>query len=492
MKFIADLHIHSKYSRATSKDMVLEELDCWADDKGILVMGTGDFTHPEWFGEIKEKLEPAENGLFKLKPGLKKKTLKETLANTRFMLSAEISCIYSRAGKTRRVHHIVLTPDFETVEKINTQLSWIGNLKSDGRPILGLDSEELAKIIFEINSEVVIIPGHAWTPWFSVFGSMSGFDSLEECFGKYTDKIFAIETGLSSDPLMNWRLSKLDNIALISNSDSHSLERIGREANIFDTDLSYNSIIEAIKNSVPAARNIRTSDVPEVQPRKIERDSSIWRGRTSNANNNQYLGSPTSRISDVQKLENQHKSAFVATIEFFPEEGKYHYDGHLNCRISWSPEETKKHKGICSKCGRPITVGVLNRVDKLADRPEIKSETFKIGEARAIKFGNYVPFINLVTLDSIVGEALNLGTKTKAVKKEYDKLIRAFDSELNVLMNAPARNLATATLPEIVEGIERVRAGKLEIKPGFDGQYGQIKIFSEEDRKKIFSQSALF
>jgi PHP family Zn ribbon phosphoesterase len=321
---------------------------------------------------------------------------------------------------------------------------------------------------------------------------MSGFDTLEECFGKYTDRIFAIETGLSSDPLMNWRLSNLDEISLISNSDSHSLKRIGREANMFDAELSYAGIIEAIKNSVPAARNIKTSDVPEVEHRKIERDSSIWRGRTSNANNNQYLESPTSMTSDVQKLENRHKPTFVATIEFFPEEGKYHYDGHLACGISWSPEETKKHNGICPKCGRPATVGVLNRVDKLADRPEIKSEIFKIGEVKAVKFENRVPYINLVTLDEIIAEALDLGVKTKAVKKEYDKLIKAFGSELNVLMNVSARNLAAATLSEIVEGIERVRAGKLQIKPGFDGQYGEIKIFSESDRKKIANQKALF
>src|SRR3989338_5038577 len=235
MKFVADLHIHSKYSRAVSKNMVLEELDRWADDKGILVMGTGDFTHPAWFKEIKEKLEPAESGLFKLKPHLKKETLKGSLAETRFMLSVEISCIYSRGGKTRRVHHIVLVPDLETAEKINTQLSWIGNIGSDGRPILGLDSEELAKIVINTNSEAVIVPAHAWTPWFSVFGSMSGFDSIEECFGQYSKYIFAVETGLSSDPAMNWRLSRLDNVALISNSDSHSFQRIGREANIFDT-----------------------------------------------------------------------------------------------------------------------------------------------------------------------------------------------------------------------------------------------------------------
>jgi uncharacterized protein (TIGR00375 family) len=424
MKFIADLHIHSKYSRAVSKNMVPEELDRWADDKGILVMGTGDFTHPGWLKELKQKLSPAEQGLFKLKSVYKKKTIKDTLADTRFLLSTEISCIYSRNGKTRRIHHIVFAPDFETVEKINTQLSWIGNLASDGRPILGLDSEELAKIVFNTNTEAVIVPAHAWTPWFSVFGSMSGFDSLEECFGKYTKNIFAIETGLSSSPDMNWRVSQLDNISLISNSDSHSLERIGREANVFNTELSYAGISDAIKSRDP--------------------------------------------------------KKFLYTIEFFPEEGKYHYDGHRMCGFSCEPEETKKYKNICPKCGKPLTIGVMNRVDQLAGRPEGYRDSKRI------------PYKSLTTLDSIIGEALDVGKATKSVMKEYEKLIKVFKSEFNVLLNAPIKEIALASKPEIAEGVERVRQGKLIIKPGYDGEFGVIKIFSEEDRKKIESQSALF
>lgn len=444
MRFIADLHIHSKYSRAVSKDMVPEELDRWADDKGILVIGTGDFTHPAWLKELKQKLEPAEPGLFKLKSYLKKKTIKDTLAETRFMLTVELSCIYSRGGRTRRVHHIILAPDFETVDKINTQLSWIGNLQSDGRPILGLDSEELAKIVFNSNPEAVIIPAHAWTPWFSVFGSMSGFDTLEECFGKYTDKIFAVETGLSSDPAMNWRLSKLDNIAFISNSDSHSLQRIGREANVFDAELSYAGIIDAIKNSIPRESALRPA------------------------------------VAAGEGGSSPRKSAMVQTIEFFPEEGKYHYDGHRVCGVVWTPEETKKHNKLCTVCGKPVTVGVMNRVDALADRPANYKDPKR------------VPFKNLVTLDQVIGEALNLGPATKGVKREYDILIKAFQSELNILLNVSAKDLASATKPEIVEGIQRMRAGKLKIHPGYDGEYGEVKIFNDEDRKKIISQKALF
>ncbi len=426
MKFIADLHIHSKYSRATSKNMILEELDRWADDKGILVMGTGDFTHPAWIKEIKTKLEPAEPGLFKLKEKYKLKTIKGTFADTRFLLSVEISSIYSRGGKTRRVHNLIFSSDIETAEKINTSLSKIGNIKSDGRPILGLDCEELAKIIFNINPEAVIIPAHAWTPWFSVFGSMSGFDSIEECFGQYSKNIFAIETGLSSDPAMNWQVSQLDNVALISNSDSHSLGKIGREANIFDTELSYQGIMKAIKSGSPAERKMRKGE----------------------------------------------KEKFMGTIEFFPEEGKYHYDGHRACDISFHPEETEKHNGICPKCKKLLVIGVMNRVHKLADR------NVKINiKSNISKLSSNVPFYNLVGLKEIIAEAFDMGESTKKVGAEYERLIMQFGNELKILMEIPSNGLKGMTDAKIVEAIERVRERKLSIRPGYDGEYGEIKIF---------------
>lgn len=385
--------------------MTLENLDAWADDKGINVMGTGDFTHPLWLKEIEEKLEPAEPGLFKVKKKYKKKTIKGTIPDTRFMPSVEISSIYSRGGRTRRVHNLIFAPSISTAKKINEELGRIGNLKSDGRPILGIDSEKLLKLILEIDFSAVLVPAHAWTPWFSVFGSMSGFDTLEECFGDYAKHIFAIETGLSSDPDMNRRVSALDRVALISNSDSHSLERIGREANIFDCELSYTGIIGAIKK-----RNFET-------------------------------------------------------IEFFPEEGKYHYDGHRLCGVSWKPSQTKKNKGICSGCGAPVTVGVLSRIEELADRSE--------AEAKKI-----MPiFRNLVTLDTIIGEVLDKGVKTKIVKKNYNKLITAFGSELKVLTETPLTQIAMAGSNDIAEAVGRVREGKLKIIPGYDGEYGIIKIF---------------
>ncbi len=417
MKIVADLHIHSKYSRAVSSRMIFEELDRWADDKGIHVLGTGDFTHPAWMKEIKEKLEPAEPGLFRLKKEYKLPTLKGTFADTRFMLSVEISCIYSRGGKTRRVHHMIMVPDIISAEKINKQLSLVGKLASDGRPILGLDSEELAKIIFSINESAVIVPAHAWTPWFGVLGSMSGFDSLEECFGDYADRIFAIETGLSSDPGMNWRVPMLDRIAFISNSDSHSLQRIGREVNVFKCELSYDGIMDAIKS-----RN----------PRR-----------------------------------------FLETVEFYPEEGKYHYDGHRACGVMMTPEETRKKGGLCPVCGKKVTIGVVYRVADLADRKR----------PQGYRDPKRVPFRNLVTLDSIIGEALDKGKATKSVMKEYEKLIRTFSSEFNLLLDIPIEDIASATSGLIAEGVRRVRDGKLSISPGYDGEFGTIKIFDDKERK---------
>lgn len=413
MRIIADLHIHSPYARAVSKEMTLENLDRWAALKGITVMGTGDFTHPKWMAEIKSKLEPAEQGLYRLK----KQEAGSKNQETRFMLTVEISSIYKKGGKVRRIHNLIFAPSIETAEKINTKLGWLGNLKSDGRPILGLDSEELAKIVFDVDAEAVLVPAHAWTPWFSVFGSMSGFDSIEECFGTIAPHIFAIETGLSSDPGMNWRLSALDHIALISNSDSHSLQRIGREANIFDTELSYAGIIAAIRSHDP--------------------------------------------------------KRFLFTVEFFPEEGKYHYDGHSAHKVRMSPEETRAVNGKCPTCGRPVTVGVMNRVELLADRPA------------GAKPPGVIPFKSMVPLDEIIGEAFDMGVSSKKVKEEYHRLVAALGSEFSVLLEAPASDLASATRPEIVEGILRVRDGRLKIEPGYDGEYGTVNIFDETDRKNM-------
>jgi len=413
--FVADFHIHSKYSRATSKDMDLEALNKWAKIKGIKVLGTGDFTHPEWLKNLKEKLEPAEPGLFKLR---------KLESEVRFILTAEISCIYSKNNKVRKVHIIVFSPSFEICEKINTQLGWIGNLKSDGRPILGLDVKELAKIVLNSSQDCFIVPAHIWTPWFSIFGSKSGFDSLEECFEDYTKYIYAGETGLSSNPAMNWRVSNLDKIALISNSDAHSPAKIGREANVFDAEINYFKIIEAIKAKDP--------------------------------------------------------NKFLYTIEFFPEEGKYHYDGHRVCDVSLSPQESRKYNGLCPVCGKPLTLGVLNRVEELADRP--------IGT----KPEKAIPFKSLIPLGEIIADVLGLGTGTKAVAREYNNLIENFKSEFEILLNASYQDLKSATSTEISQGIIRVREGKVDLIPGYDGVYGKIKIFSNGEQKDKPNQKTLF
>ena len=415
MKFVGDFHIHSKYARATSPDMDLEHLDKWAKIKGIKVISTGDFTHPAWFRELKEKLELAEPGLYKLR---------SIVSDTRFILTTEISCMYTKKNKGRRVHLLIFAPSLETVEKINAQLGWRGNLKSDGRPIIGIDSKEVVKIALDASPDCMVIPAHAWTPWFSVFGSKSGFNSLEECFDEYTKYIYAIETGLSSDPAMNWRLSQLDPIAFISNSDSHSLAKIGREANVFDTEVSYGGIAEALKTKDPAK--------------------------------------------------------FLFTVEFFPEEGKYHYDGHRLCAVSMKPEESKQHNNICVKCGRPLTIGVLNRVAELADRPE------------GTKPAGTIPFKSLIPLEEIIADALGVGAASKRVREEYEKLIQALGSEFFILLDEDISDIRSATLPEIAEGVRRVREGKVKIEPGYDGEYGKIKIFEEGEQKTVTPQKSLF
>jgi uncharacterized protein (TIGR00375 family) len=362
-------------------------------------MGTGDFTHPKWFEEIKEKLSPAERGLFQLN---------NSDSGTRFILTSEISCIYSKGGKVRKIHIIVFAPSINTVEKINDKLNQIGNLKADGRPILGLSAKELARIVLETDENCLVVPAHAWTPWFSVFGSKSGFDSLEECFEEYAKYIYAIETGLSSDPAMNWRLSKLDKINLLSNSDAHSLPKIGREANIFETELSYEGIFNALKNKNP--------------------------------------------------------NKFLYTIEFFPEEGKYHYDGHRTCNVSLTPQQSKKYNNICPVCKKPLVIGVLNRVEELADRPE------------GFIPKNAIPFKSLIPLNEIIAESIGVTVLSKEVTRHYNNLIKNLGSEFKILLESSREEIKKVSLPEIAEGVIKMRQGKVSIEPGYDGVYGKIKL----------------
>lgn len=428
MSFIADLHIHSRYARAVSKEMVPEGLHRWAQLKGITVIGTGDFTHPQWFVELQDALEPAEPGLYRLKPKLASAVdsrVPETCrAEVRFMLTAEISSIYSRAGRTRKVHNLILAPSFATVAKINARLARIGNLQSDGRPILGLDSEELLRLVLETAPEALFIPAHAWTPHFSVFGANSGFDSLEECFGDLTPHIRAVETGLSSDPAMNWRLSQLEGITLVSNSDAHSPGKLGREANVFETELSYSAIIDVITSGDPAY--------------------------------------------------------FLGTIEFFPEEGKYHYDGHRNCGVRLSPSETLKHNHLCPQCGKPVTVGVMHRVEMLADRPE------------GHRAKNALPYWRIIPLVELVAEVNGTGVNTKSVAATYFRLLDGLGSEFSILMHAPIAEIETSGGGLLAEAIRRMRAGDVAIAPGYDGEFGTIQLFDPADRAATAAQMTLF
>ncbi len=416
MKFIADLHVHSKYSRATSKDMCPEGIWKWAQLKGINVIGTGDFTHPQWTKELKEKLAPAGNGLFRLKKKYRTDDVPESCkADVSFILSAEISCIYSKNGKTRKVHSVILAPDFAAAARLNRALAKIGNLKSDGRPILGLDAKKLLQITLDASPDALLIPAHAWTPHFSVLGAASGFDSLLECYEELTPHIYAIETGLSSDPLMNWRLSMLDKITLVSNSDAHSAAKIGREANIFNTDISYSAMINAIKT----------------------------------------------------------RKGFMGTIEFFPEQGKYHYDGHRNCGVSLTPQETIRNNYLCPACGRKVTVGVMHRVEKLADRKE------------GFMPANAPSFVSIIPLPEIIAEGLECGVNTKKVREQYFLLLERLGNEFKILMDVPLDAIGAAGTPLLREAISRMRTRNVHITPGYDGEFGKVGIFENAERKAI-------
>jgi uncharacterized protein (TIGR00375 family) len=402
MRFIADFHIHSKFSRATSKDMEVETLARWAKKKGISLLGTGDFTHPTYFAELRSKLVPTGNGLFELKNGEK---------DVRFILTTELCNIYTQDGKVRRIHNLIFVPSLEVADKIRSKFGNLGKLSSDGRPIFKFTARELVKIIMDISDECLVIPAHAWTPWFSIFGANSGFDSIEECFGEFSSHIHAIETGLSSDPEMNWRLSRLDSITLLSNSDAHSPNRLGREANAFDCALDYQEIVEAI------------------------------------------------RKKDRKKI--------LYTVEFFPEEGKYHYDGHRNCGVVFSPSETKSHHYLCPKCQKKLTVGVMHRVEELADRPA------------GFMPRNAIPSIHTLPLEEIIAEAVGTRVGTKGVESEYERLIERGGSEFRILLEATPDELASYASPKILEGIIRNRQGKVLIVPGHDGTYGKITLFPE-------------
>ncbi len=406
-EFVADFHIHSRYSRACSKDLSVPELAKWAKRKGVGVLGTGDFTHPLWLRELEETLRPTGRGLLEFD-------------GVHFCLTAEVNTLFYKRGKAHNIHHVLLAPSFEAVTRINQELGRFGSLSLDGRPLLQMEAWRLVEVVLGIEPRCLVVPAHAWTPHFALFGSNSGFDSVEDCFEHQAPNIFALETGLSSDPAMNWRLSKLDRYALLSNSDSHSARRIGREANVFNCALDYDDILTAIK----------TKD----------------------------------------------RTKFLYTVEFFPEEGKYHLDGHRKCQVCWTPAETQQHGFRCPACGRRVTVGVMHRVEALADRPE------------GYQPPNAIPFRSLVPLEEIIAEVLGVGVGTQTVEREYLNLLTRCGTEFDVLLKASDEALRKAAPAKIVEGILRVRTGQVRIEPGYDGEYGKVRFVSQEQPAAVPEQ----
>lgn len=438
MRIVADFHIHSKYALATSKFMVPEEIAKWAKIKGVDVIGTGDCTHPLWVKELKEKLEPAEEGVYELKGDSD---------SLRFMLTGEVACIFSQGKSNRRVHIHFWAPSFEIVEKINKELEKVGKIYSDGRPVMGLSAIEFCRILFEVSDDCVVVPAHIWTPYFGTLGSKSGFDSIEECYGEFTDRIFAVETGLSSDPPMNWRLSQLDKYALVSNSDAHSGRNIMREANVFELEeLSYESIVDAVKS--------------------------------------------------------KDKKKFLYTVEFYPEEGMYHWDGSRKKGICLSPEETQALILRNAGLAKSMTIGVEHRVFDLADRPSFVKNKFEAESGKKFMAGKPIdppewgiPYVNLVSLDDIIAEAMRVGVLSQRVQKEYLRIIQTCGSEFEVLMDKTAEELEFCVGKRVADGIIRVREGKINIKPGYDGVYGEVKVFEDKENdgpKEYVRQTRLF
>jgi DNA helicase-2/ATP-dependent DNA helicase PcrA len=423
MRFFADLHLHSRFSRATSRQLTLPMLHAWAQRKGLTVVGTGDITHPEWLEEIADQLVPAEEGLFRLRPELAAEADRAVpgacRGEVRFLLQGEVSSIYKHDGAVRKVHNLVFCPDLAAARRLVGTLDRLGNVRSDGRPILGLSSRNVLEILLESGDGAYLVPAHVWTPWFSILGSKSGYDAVDACFGDLSGHVFALETGLSSDPEMNWRVSQLDRFALLSNSDAHSPANLGREANEFEVPLAYPALFASLRGAA--------------------------------------AGAP----------------GFLGTVEFFPEEGKYHLDGHRKCSRRLEPRESRAAKGLCPGCGTPLTIGVLHRVEELADRPA----GARPATAR--------PFTRLVPLAEVVGESLGVGPASRRVAELCERVLAQVGPELAVLRDAPPEDVARVAGPLVAEAVSRVREGHVLVEPGYDGEFGTVRIFGSEERRAL-------
>lgn len=455
-ELVIDLHLHSRYSRAVSQKMTLPNMFLWGRMKGLNLLSVSDFTHPIWLREAKAQLTEVNSGIYKLKnekeliPQLPMATRNETLS-TYFMLSTEVSSIYSEGGAVRRIHNLIFAPNFEVVDKINKEFLRRGfNLSSDGRPILGISSQNLMELLLSIDNKIALIPCHIWTPWFSLYGSKSGYDRIEDCFGKYAKRIFAVETGLSSDPTMNWRINELENRSIVSFSDAHSMQKMGREATVLH---------------------------------KVQKETSNLKLKTSKIKEDEisYDNIMNSLVIGREKV---FKLAY--TIEFYPEEGKYHYTGHRNCNIVHTPTDTKKNGTKCPVCGQGLTVGVMHRVEDLADTPEqnFVEEKDDFGTIWMKDKSKKRPkYVNLVPLLEVISEALGVGVGSQTVDSMFQKLLTELGTEHEILLRTSLKDIESIGGKRVSEGIEKVRMRNIHIVPGYDNTYGVVEIWEKDSHK---------
>jgi len=499
MQIVSDLHLHSRFSRAVSPQMTIDGIAGWAIKKGINLVATGDWTHPMWMREIGEKLEETGDGLLKLKTKDNEQGTESSLSPF-FLLSTEISCIFSQGGKTRRVHVLIWVPTIAAAQKISKELMKRGcNLLSDGRPIIGLSLISLSELILTIEPNALIVPAHIWTPWFSVYGKMGGFESLDEAFGEFAKQIYAVETGLSSSPDMNWRIKDLDSRAIVSFSDAHSGPKLGREVTVFDLPgVTYKNIEEALKNTQNTQDNQKTQKTRKTRESETSDNQKVRTLNVRSSDTPNLRHTEFSEFSEISEFSGPH---IAYTIEFYPEEGKYHYTGHRDCNVRLTPEEIVTKGTTCSVCGKPLTQGVMQRVEEIAKRDEdnktVRPASTQRGEQEdktglsfiSGKDGNRPPFLMLVPLQEIIAEAIGSPVASKKTQAHYETLVSHFNGEFIVLLTADLKEITKISTVEIADGVRKVRSGDIVIDPGYDGVFGVVKIWKSEKEKSLVDKS---